>query len=176
MDLLSWENAYYFGYIFFWYILWAPGVIYGAIKTYQTLTGKIGTGFAWNRARKLDVLRKRRDWLIELHKSDRTYYGWLLSSILWVLTLLAAEIALEGMMVPPTGFTAEALYIHVVLRHLLRFFLGYTAFVLALGRLGDYRALQRFDRAKERIDRAIAKLEAKRLLPPAATTMHEQRP
>jgi hypothetical protein len=86
------------GYIIFWYGIWLVGVFFGAIKAYHALTGKIGAGLARNRARKLDLLQKKRDHLTRLRKCDREYYGRLLSGVLWVLTLFAVQVAFEGVL------------------------------------------------------------------------------
>jgi hypothetical protein len=107
--------------------------------------------FALSRQRQLASLQKRRGHLIRLKECNREYYGWLLSSILWMLAIFAGTMLLYGSIaILPFG-AGLAHYVG-----------GFVALWFASVRLGDYRALQNYPKVIERLDRTIAKLEADR--------------
>jgi hypothetical protein len=155
MDLLSWDMG-----TVLWRIIWAVSVLFGAYKAIQALTGWV---FTSSRKRNLALLQKRRARLIQLHESDREYYGWLLSGILAVLILLALLLAIEGITAPPI----EHELLVTLIRNFIRFVVGLWAFTIAAPRYLDYHELQHFDRILARLDRKIAKLEGHPSSPPA---------
>jgi hypothetical protein len=117
--------------------------------------------FALTRARKLDHLRKRRERLIQLHESDREYYGWLLTGVLSVLALFAGQLVLEASLMGPYHFgSPEAQWRAGFVLASGRYLIGLVAYFGAVNRVQDYHALRRFDRTIATLDRRIATLAA----------------
>jgi hypothetical protein len=142
-------------------ILKIVAMIGGLVATIRVCRGWFTGGLALTRKRKLKRLQKRRDHLELLHDSEREYYGWLLSGVLWVLWLLALQLAVEGLTYPPKHWSLELQLVLAAVVNFMRTILGIVAYMVATTWLADYRALRRFDRTMANLDRAIAKLEAK---------------
>jgi len=124
----------------------------------------IGWTFAVSRTRKLRRLRERQAWLQQLYDSDREYYGWLLSGMLWVLMLFGMLLMFEPVMVPHLYHSTLEQRLAGGLEILGRNTVGLLAYYIAGDRVGGYRALQHFDQTMARLDKAIATLEAKQAL------------
>jgi hypothetical protein len=121
--------------------------------------------FALGRRRNLEYLKKRRDRLQELRDCNREYYGWLLAGVLWVLALLGFQLALEGYMAIRPTWTLERQYVQSVSLTVVRFVMGIVIYTIALNRVLDDRSLRlHFDRTVGKLDRTIARLEAKQAL------------
>jgi hypothetical protein len=145
----------------------------------STLSAYFGSGwgrrgiawtFALGRTRGLAHLKKRRASWQQLHDSDRTYYGWLLTGVLWVLTLLGMQLALEGFMAPVITWPPEQQHVQHVSLNIVRFGIGIAAYMIAVSRLFDNWSLRRrFERNMADLDRAIATLEAKQAAHQRAT-------
>jgi hypothetical protein len=171
MELLSWERLYAFGYFVFWYILWVPGVIYGAMKSMQAFWGAMMyPTISWSstrrQARRLDWLHKQRDQLERLKKSDREYYGYLLSGVLWVLVLFAGLLMVQGIMTPALFRSPPEQQLMSVNLAFLRYVAGFIAGGVALNRLTWYRSLQEYETTRANLDHRIERLEAKISLQP----------
>jgi hypothetical protein len=146
---------------------WLVGLI---LSTLAALFGGgwAGKGIVWTvarrRKRELDRLKKRRAWLQQLHDCDRTYYGWLLGGVLWVLVLLGAQLALEGYVAPPVTWPPERQHELDVQVKAARVVVGFIVYTIALNHvITDWLLRRRFDRTMARLERRIAKLEAKML-------------
>jgi hypothetical protein len=147
---------------------WILGLIGLMLSTLSAFFGGgwAGRGITWTFAftgrRRLYDLRVRRERLQRLHDSDREYYGWLLTGVLWVLILLGMQLGLEGFISLRPTWTVEQLYVQGVGHTIERFAMGITVYAIALSRLVEDRVLRRhFDRNIASLDRAIAILEAK---------------
>jgi hypothetical protein len=110
--------------------------------------------FALTRTRKLRRLQERRAWFQWLHDSDREYYGWLLSKVLWVLSMLAVVLVAGIVNTPPTPLVAK---FAKILAHVA----GILASLVAFECYVHYLRLQYFDYTMARLNYAIARLEAK---------------
>jgi hypothetical protein len=123
-----------------------------------------------SRRRGLARLEKRRAWLQQLHDVHRVYYGWLLGGVLWVLAGLGMLLALEGSATPAVTLAPEQQHFQQVSLGIGRFAMGFAVYTMAFSRLlQDWYLRRDFDRMMARMDRAIARLEAKQALqPPAA--------
>jgi hypothetical protein len=112
--------------------------------------------FALTRTRKLRRLQGRRAWFQWLHDSDREYYGWLLSRIVWVLLMLAVVLMAGIVVTPPTPLAAQ---FGKTLCHVA----GIPACLVAFKCWVDYQRLRplNFDYTMARLNYAIARLDAK---------------
>ena len=161
---------------FTWGNIWQGVVIistiYAAIQAVQALKWPVRMGFTWGLTQSLAHLQKQRARLVRLQGSDREFYGWMLSGILWGVALFAAALMLESLMVIPPASSPLSQYVAMALVKVGRYTLGWFAGRIAMKRLGDYRALQRFDTTIANLDRDIAKLEAKLSLRAAPVVNH----
>jgi hypothetical protein len=149
-------------------ILKIVALVGGLAATIRLCWGGVTSGLALTRKRELAGLRKRRDLLVRLHESDRAYYGWLLSGILWALVVLGVQLMFEGSMGTPFYELPQERQLADVIRHVGRFGAGMIVYAIALHRVVRYRWLQRFDRTIATLDRKIATLEAKMSLQTAS--------
>jgi hypothetical protein len=121
------------------------------------------------RTRRLAYLKRRRDWLQQLHDSDRAYYGWLLSGVLWALMLLGMQLAVEGLIPLHPTWTVEQQYVQGVAHTIERLAMGFAVYSIAYFHLMEDRLLrQHFDRTVAGLDHLIATLEAKQAQHPPA--------
>jgi hypothetical protein len=110
--------------------------------------------FTLTRTRKLRRLQERRAWFQRLHDSDREYYGWLLSNVLWVLGMLAV------VFIVGTGGTSTTPLAAKVARTLSAV-AGILATLVAMECYVNYLRLLNFDYTMARLNYAIARLETK---------------
>jgi hypothetical protein len=127
--------------------------------------------FAVSRRRALRRLQQRREWLVQLKESDRAYYGWLLSAILWGLVIFAGAMMFHGLMHYRAAVNPQAKAVDDLFQALVQYGGGMLAAFVAGSGVRTYRSLQAFDQSMADLDCAIAKLEAKlpRSVQPAAT-------
>jgi hypothetical protein len=140
------------------------GVVSAVFGAGWVTKGVRGT-FALTRKRKLQGLEQWRTRLRRLHDSPRAYYAHLLTGILWGLAVGAAGLGLDGslggMLTGPQSLSPAQQQLVHGLRAMLRYGVGLWAFLIALGRLRDYREVQRYESTMAVIERRITKLEAK---------------
>jgi hypothetical protein len=160
---------------------WIVGLILSTSAAFFG-SGWAGKGVVWTFALShrgwVAGLKKQRARLQQLHDSDRAYYGWLLSSVLWVLALLGVQLVIEGYMALGLTRLPEEQHKYHALINITRLGMGFAVYSIALNRLiQNWLRRRHFDRDIARLDRAIARLEVKQEShQPATATMHEQSP
>lgn len=123
--------------------------IVGVVATVPVYLGWFARLLSWNRQRKLEKLEKEKELLSRLKSSDREFLGWLLHSLLLVVTVFCVALMFRGAEVDSNGIKLVAT---------LHWLLGGAAYFFAVSALGTYHRLKNFDSSIQKIDDQINKL------------------
>lgn len=121
-------------------------LIVGLVATIPVYMGWFKGALSWHRRRKIDKLKKEKEFLSRLKSSDREFLGWLLHSLLLVVTVFCVALMFRGVEVDSSGTTLVAS---------LHWILGGAAYYFAVSALGTYNRLRNFDNTVQKIDAQI---------------------
>lgn len=118
----------------------------GLVATIPVYMGWFKGALSWHHRRKIQKLKIEKEFLTRLKSSDREFLGWLLHSLLLVVTVFCVALLFRGVEIDSHGIELVAT---------LHWILGGTAYYFALSALGTYRRLQSFDKTIQIIEKKI---------------------
>jgi hypothetical protein len=126
--------------------------IAGLIAAIPVSYGWTQRALLWNTQRKIRKLQSDREMYLRLAGSDREYFGWLLHSLLLVVTVFTMALMFQSVHVAEGGASFVAA---------IHWILGGLAYFLAVNTLGIYARVKRCAATIEAIDARLARFQGK---------------
>ena len=123
--------------------------IAGLVATIPVYKGWFHEAKFWNIKRRVEKLNKEKVFLSLLRSSDREFLGWMLHSVMLVITIFTFALVFRTIEIDSDGVKV------VTVVHSL---LGWLAYFIAVSTLGIYHRLRDFDKTIANIDKKIQEI------------------
>lgn len=125
----------------------------GLVAAIPVYYGWARQALTWNSQRKIKNLEKEREMYLRLANSDREYLGWLLHSLLLVVTVFTMALMFQSVHVADGGASIVAV---------AQWVLGGLGYFLAVNTLGIYARVKRVSITIDKIDAQLKQLQRKK--------------